>query len=71
MVLSSVFETGVGLLNSLALGDALPEMNRALGFDTLHFSDGLEGRSEGAVIRASEIAQMNPESIWKRNSHSS
>jgi O-succinylbenzoate synthase len=71
VVLSSVFETGVGLLNSLALGDALPEMNRALGFDTLHFSDGLEGRSEGAVIRASEIAQMNPESIWKRNSHSS
>lgn len=67
VVLSSVFETGVGLLNSLALADALPGMNRALGFDTLQFSDGLEGRDEGAVICASELALMNAELIWKRN----
>ncbi len=67
VVLSSVFETGVGLLNSLALADALPEMNRALGFDTLQFSDGLEGRRAGALIGASELAPMNAELIWKRN----
>ncbi|NCG08829.1 MAG: o-succinylbenzoate synthase [Verrucomicrobia bacterium] len=71
VVLSSVFETGVGLLNSLALADAMPSMNRALGFDTLQFSDGLEGRCDSAVIRASECAPGNAETIWKQNSHSS
>ena len=42
VVLSSVFETGIGLENALTLADALPEIQRPIGFDTVAaFDDDL------------------------------
>ena len=69
VVLSSVFETGIGFLNTLVLAGALPKLNFALGFDTLQFSDALGGRKEGAVIAASDLVALNPEEIWNANRH--
>lgn len=66
VVLSSVFETGVGLDNALCLADALQGMNHAIGFDTINFSDNLSGRKSSAFLRASERLQLDPEELWKR-----
>ena len=63
-VLSSVFETGVGLENALCLADALPEMNRTIGFDTVNFSDNLSGRNSSAFLRANERMQLDLEELW-------
>lgn len=55
VVLSSVFETGVGVANALSLADQLPGMNRALGFDTCDaFDDGLD---------------LSPDDVWKQLPH--
>ena len=62
VVLSSVFETGVGLLNALCLADALSGMNHAIGFDTVNFSDNLSGRESSAFLRAN--IQLDPEKLW-------
>lgn len=67
VVLSSVFETGIGFLNTMVLAGALPKLNLALGFDTLQFSDALGGRKEGVVIAASDLVALNPEEIWNAN----
>lgn len=69
VVLSSVFETGIGFLNTMVLAGALPKLNLALGFDTLQFSDALGGRKDGAVIAASDLVALNPEEIWNANRH--
>lgn len=65
VVLSSVFETGIGLSNTLTLADALPKLKLAMGFDTLCFSDALSGRTE-----AKDLAGIDTEAIWKANYHS-
>lgn len=55
VVLSSVFETGVGVANALSFVGQLPRMNRALGFDTCDaFDDGLN---------------LSPEDVWKQLPH--
>ncbi|MGJ8653714.1 MAG: o-succinylbenzoate synthase [Opitutaceae bacterium] len=55
IVLSSVFETGVGMANAAMIADQLPGMNRALGFDTCAaFDDGLD---------------VTPEAVWKQLPH--
>ncbi len=64
VVLSSVFETGVGLLNVLRLADDLPEMNQAIGFDTLNFSDDLSCRNPSALLRAEDRAGIDPAALW-------
>lgn len=64
VVLSSVFETGVGLVNVLSLADALPSLKYALGFDTLAFSDSLSGRCESSRIRMTDRAEINLEQLW-------
>jgi O-succinylbenzoate synthase len=69
VVLSSVFETGIGFLNTLSLADALPDLKLALGFDTLHFSDGLCGRNASAAISGATRATIDPDAIWRRNDH--
>ena len=69
VVLSSVFETGIGFLNTMVLAGALPKLNLALGFDTLQFLDALGGRKDGAVIAASDCMELNPEEIWNANRH--
>ena len=64
IVLSSVFETGIGLRNTLAFADRLRLMNRAIGFDTLHFSDALSGRKDGPQITVADREAINFEAIW-------
>lgn len=67
VVLSSVFETTVGLNNALRIADQLPEQNRAIGFDTLDtFSDHLNLLKPAAVIGAAELTKFTPEAIWKQ-----
>ncbi|MGJ8637914.1 MAG: o-succinylbenzoate synthase [Opitutaceae bacterium] len=52
IVLSSVFETGVGVANAISIGGQLPGINRAVGFDTCDaFDDGLD---------------VTPEDVWKQ-----
>jgi O-succinylbenzoate synthase len=66
VVLSSVFETAIGLESALLLADRLPQMNRAVGFDTLDaFSDPLSFFKPTAVLGAAERAKMSPEVIWE------
>ena len=65
VVLSSVFETGVGLDNALALADALPEMERPVGFDTVGaFEDTLNHLQPAPVICAADRAAYDPVQIW-------
>lgn len=65
VVLSSVFETGIGLANSLTLAENLKGLNRAIGFDTLDaFEDALTPVKSGPAIRASDRTAYNPEAIW-------
>ncbi|MGB0344050.1 MAG: o-succinylbenzoate synthase [Coraliomargarita sp.] len=66
VVLSSVFETGVGLYNALQLADALPGMNHAIGFDTLNFSDDLAGRGSSALLSEHERAHIDLEVLWRQ-----
>lgn len=67
LVLSSVFETGVGLSLAFSLSDMLAAMNRAVGFDTLAaFDDSLSTISPGPQITASERATNNPDYIWQQ-----
>lgn len=66
LVLSSVFETGVGLLNTLELADALPEMNRAIGFDTSIFLDKLNISIFKPLLKISDRRNISPDYIWKQ-----
>ena len=67
VVLSSVFETAVGLENALHIADQLSEHNRAIGFDTLDaFTDSLALLQPAPVLCATERAQFAPETIWKQ-----
>lgn len=67
LVLSSVFETGVGLSQALGLADALPEMNYAIGFDTLDaFDDGLSGLSSCPVIAGKDRTAIDLDEIWNQ-----
>jgi O-succinylbenzoate synthase len=67
VVLSSVFETSVGLENTLRIADQLPDYNLAIGFDTLAaFADGLSSQKSVPIISAVERTRLTPETIWKQ-----
>ena len=66
LVFSSVFETGVGLLNTLELADTLPEMNRAIGFDTSIFLDKLNISIATPLLKISDRIKISPDYIWKQ-----
>jgi len=67
VVISSVFETAVGLENTLRIADQLPDYNRAIGFDTLAaFADGLSSQKSAPIISAVDCARLTPEMIWKQ-----
>lgn len=66
VVLSSVFETGVGLHNALCLADALPGMNHAIGFDTLNFTDNLSSRTVSAILSGKDRRQIDLEALWNQ-----
>ena len=65
VVLSSVFETGIGLENSLRLADSLPQLFRPIGYDTVAaFNDGLNYLQAAPAICASDRRTYDPESVW-------
>lgn len=65
VVLSSVFESGIGLENSLRIVDALPAAHRPIGFDTLDaFDDAFSPIQSAACIRAEDRARYTAEQIW-------
>ena len=67
LVFSSVFETGIGLSQALALADAVPGIKYAIGFDTIAaFSDDLAGLAPGALLSAKGRAKTNLEAIWNQ-----
>jgi O-succinylbenzoate synthase len=67
VVISSVFETAVGLENTLRIADQLPDYNLAIGFDTLDaFADGLSSQKSAPIISAVERTRLTPEMIWKQ-----
>lgn len=65
VVLSSVFETGIGLENSLRLADSLPQVFRPIGYDTVDaFNDGLNYLQAAPAICAPDRRTYDPESVW-------
>ena len=65
VVLSSVFETGVGMESAFTLADALPDLERAVGYDTINaFDDAMTQIKEGPIICASQRECYDPEQIW-------
>jgi O-succinylbenzoate synthase len=67
VVLSSVFETRIGLEGALRLADQLPHLNYAIGFDTgAAFDDGLGLASIGPQIEPATRTMYDPEKIWNQ-----
>lgn len=65
VVLSSVFETGIGLENCLRLADALPAISRPIGYDTVDaFEDGLTPLESSPCIRAADRNRYTAQQIW-------
>jgi O-succinylbenzoate synthase len=65
LVFSSVFETGIGLENSLRLADSLPQVFRPIGYDTMDaFNDGLNYLQASPAICASVRRTFDPELVW-------
>lgn len=65
VVLSSVFETGVGMESAFTLADALPDLELAVGYDTINaFEDAMTQIKEGPIICASQRECYDPEQIW-------
>lgn len=67
VVLSSVFETRIGLEMALRLADQLPDLKYALGFDTVAaFDDGLNFSQIGPEITPSLRSTYDPQKIWNQ-----
>lgn len=65
VVLSSVFETGIGLENCLHLADALPQITRSIGFDTVNaFDDKLNHVRSAPQICVDARQNCKPDQIW-------
>lgn len=65
VVFSSVFETGIGLENSLRLADSLPHVFRPIGYDTRDvFNDELNYLQAAATICTSDRRAYDPELVW-------
>lgn len=65
VVFSSIFETGIGLENSLRLADSLPQVFRPIGYDTVDaFDDGLNYQQAAPAICASNRRAYDPDLIW-------
>ena len=65
VVFSSVFETGIGLENSLRLADSLPQIFRPIGYDTMDaFNDGLNYLQAAPTICTSDRRAYDPDLVW-------
>ena len=65
IVLSSVFETGIGVLNALHFADALPGLRYAIGFDTQNFSDTLSMYETSNRLTPEDRVKILPHKLWK------
>jgi len=71
VVLSSVFETRIGGGNVLTMLQQLPDMKRALGFDTSKaFHDGWSLTVKDSSIRGLMPTKVSAEKLWKQLHHS-
>lgn len=71
LVFSSVFETRIGLLNTLHLMDQLPENDRAIGFDTMdNFDDPLSLTATQPILSVDDCLREDPFEIWTQLHHS-
>lgn len=71
LVFSSVFETGVGLINTFSLIQSLPECSFAIGFDTLTaFEDELSIPGVGPRICSAQVSALDMDDLWNRLPHS-
>jgi len=67
VVLSSVFETRIGLEAALCLADQLPGLKYALGFDTgAAFDDGLNLAQLGPALGPQLRQTYQPQAIWNQ-----
>ena len=65
VVFSSVYETGIGLENSLRLADSLPQVFRPIGYDTVNaFNDGLNYLQAAPTICTSDRRAYDPDLVW-------
>ena len=65
VVFSSIFETGIGLENSLRLADSLTQVFRPIGYDTVDaFDDGLNYQQAAPTIYISNRHAYDPDLIW-------
>ena len=65
VVFSSVFETGIGVENSLRIVDSLPQVFRPIGYDTVDaFNDGLNYLQAAATICTSDRYAYDPDLVW-------
>lgn len=72
VVLSSVFETAFGMINILALANALSDLKRPLGFDTVSaFDDALQPMDSAAILQFSGAPSVDLEFLWQTLLHSS
>jgi O-succinylbenzoate synthase len=65
VVFSSVFETSIGLENSLRLADSLPQLLRPIGYDTVAaFNDELNYLQAAPTICTSDRRAYDPSLVW-------
>lgn len=65
VVLSSVFETGIGMENALAMADFLPKMKRPVGFDTINaFDRTMSQIVPSPIISVTQRLNNNLKQIW-------
>ena len=65
VVFSSIFETGIGLENSLRLADSLTQVFRPIGYDTVDaFDDELNYQQAAPTIYISNRHAYDPDLIW-------
>ena len=67
VVFSSVFETAIGLENTLHIADQLSELYRPIGFDTLAaFPDSLSILKPAPVIKMHGREKLDFSTVWNR-----
>lgn len=65
IIFSSVFETGIGLQNTLLIADLLSSRDRPIGYDTLDaFDDELTPLEPSPFIRKEALNNYTAEQIW-------
>lgn len=71
VVLSSVFETGIGMVNALRLADQMGVSKHAIGFDTLEaFGDTLQPFTSAPQLTRQHVGASQLDQLWQALLHS-